>query len=142
MKLRSKILLALISVGVIPLVVALWVVGGMVASELEVQVQVRAQDSANVIEQTTTKTSSDDLALVALLSGNPFLVNAVYSAGLSGDVSQLTSFLANLDTLSFDQLQVLDKDGKQILRMFMNGNQEIPIDVRYGTPGDRSQPGR
>ena len=126
MKLRSKILLALISVGVIPLVIALWVVGDMVASELEVQVQVRAHDSANFIEQTTTKTSSDDLALVALLSSNPFLVNAVYSAGLSGDVSQLTSFLSNLENLSFDQLQVLDKDGKQILRMFMNGNQEIP----------------
>ncbi|MBW2511117.1 MAG: hypothetical protein JRE01_03685, partial [Deltaproteobacteria bacterium] len=107
MKLRSKILLALISVGVIPLVVALWVVGGMVASELELQVQMRNQDSANFIEQATTKTSSGDLALVTLLSSNPFLVNAVYSAGLSGDVSQLTSFLSNLEKLSFDQIQVL-----------------------------------
>ena len=126
MKLRSKILLALISVGVIPLVVALWVVNGMVASELELQVQMRNQDSANFIEQATTKTSSDDLALVTLLSGNPLLVNALYSAGVSGDVSQLTSFLYNLDSLSFDQVQVLDKDGQQILRVFMNGNQEIP----------------
>ncbi|MBW2473088.1 MAG: HAMP domain-containing protein [Deltaproteobacteria bacterium] len=126
MKLRSKILLALISVGVIPLVVALWVVGGMVASELELQVQMRNQDSANFIEQATTKTSSGDLALVTLLSSNPFLVNAVYSAGLSGDVSQLTSFLSNLEKLSFDQIQVLGKDGQQILRVFMNGNQEIP----------------
>ena len=126
MKLRSKILLALISVGVIPLVVALWVVNGMVASELELQVQMRNQDSANFIEQATTKTSSDDLALVTLLSGNPLLVNALYSAGVSGDVSQLTSFLYNLDSLSFDQVQVLDKDGQQILRVFMDGNQEIP----------------
>ncbi len=126
MKLRSKILLALISVGVIPLVIGLWVVGGMVASELEVQVQVRARDSANVIEQTTSKASADDLKLVALLSGNPFLVNAVYSAGLNSDVSQLTSFLYTLDNLSFDQLQVLDKGGKQLLRVFMNDNQEVP----------------
>ena len=126
MKLRSKILLALISISVIPLVIALWVVGGMVASELELQVQVRSQDSANFIEKTTSRVSSDDLEMVALLSGNPFLVNAVYSAGLSSDVSQLTSFLSSLETLTFDQLQILDKDGKQIIRMFMNGNQEIP----------------
>ncbi|MEN8687090.1 MAG: methyl-accepting chemotaxis protein [Desulfuromonadales bacterium] len=126
MKLRSKILLALISISVIPLVIALWVVGGMVASELELQVQVRSQDSVNFIEKTTSRVSSDDLERVALLSGNPFLVNAVYSAGLSSDVSQLTSFLSSLETLTFDQLQILDKDGKQIIRMFMNGNQEIP----------------
>ena len=109
MKLKSKILLALISISVIPLVIALWVVGGMVASELELQVQVRSQDSANFIEQTTSRASSDDLKMVTLLSGNPFLVNAVYSAGLSGDVSQLTSFLSSLDALYFDQLQILDQ---------------------------------
>ena len=87
MKLRAKILLALISISVIPLVIALWVVGGMVASELELQVQVRSQDSANFIDQTISRASLDSQEMVALLAGNPFLVNAVYSAGLSGDVS-------------------------------------------------------
>ena len=126
MKLRSKILLALVSISVFPLVIALWVVGGMVASELESQVQLRSLDTASFIEQTTSRASTDDLKMVELLSGNPFLVNAVYSAGLSGDVSQLTSFLSGLEALSFDQFQVLDKNGQQILRMSMNGNQDIP----------------
>ena len=58
MKLRSKILLALVSVSVIPLVISLLMIGGMVSDELEVQMQVRAQDSANFIEQTTTRTST------------------------------------------------------------------------------------
>jgi methyl-accepting chemotaxis protein len=126
MKLRSKILLALVSVGVVPLVISLFMVGGMVADELEVQMQVRAQDSANFIEQTTTKASTDNLMLVQMLASNPFMVNAVYSAGLSNDNSQLVSLLANMDNLPFDQIQVLDKDGQRMYRGFVNGYAEIP----------------
>jgi methyl-accepting chemotaxis protein len=126
MKLRSKILLALVSVGVVPLVISLWVVGGMVTEELEVQVQVRAQDGANFIEQATTKASSENLILVEMMSSNPFLVNAVYSSGLSGDDAQLVSFFADMKGLPFDQLQVLDKEGKRLYRSFINGNEEAP----------------
>ena len=36
MKLRSKILLALVSVSVLPLVISLLMIGGMVSDELEV----------------------------------------------------------------------------------------------------------
>ncbi len=126
MNLRIKILLALISVSIIPLIISLWVVGGIVSDELETQMNVRAQDSANFIEQTTIKTSSEDLVLVEILAANPFLVNAVYAAGLSGDASQLVSFFAGMDGLPFDQVQILDKEGKIIYREFFNGNQEVP----------------
>ncbi len=126
MKLRSKILLALVSVSVIPMVITLWVVGGMIASELEMQIQVRGQDAANFIEQTTTKISSDDLARVQMMSSNPFLVNAVYSAGLSGDTAQLVSFIDGLGELPFDQIQILDKEGKRLYRQMLGGNQDLP----------------
>jgi len=125
MKLRSKILLALISVSVVPLVISLLMIGGMVSDELEVQLAVRAQDSANFIEQTTTRTSSENLTLVQLMANNPFMVNAVYSAGLSGDSDQLTSVIANLKGLPFDQVQVLDKEGQRLYRGFANGYEEI-----------------
>ena len=126
MKLRSKILLALVSVGVVPLVISLWVVGGIVASELEVQTQVRAQDAANFIEQTTTSASTENLTLVKMLASNPFMVNAVYSAGLSGDDAQLSSLLAEREDLPFDQIQVLNKAGQLLYRGFAHGNEEIP----------------
>jgi len=126
MKLRSKMLLALVSVSVVPLVIALWIVGGIVANELEIQMEVRARDAANFIEQTTTKASSEDLTLVQMLAGNPLLVNAVYSAGLSGDPSQLVSFVASLEDLSFDQIQVLDKDGQRLHRAILGENEAIP----------------
>ncbi|MCK4509621.1 MAG: hypothetical protein KAU27_13815, partial [Desulfuromonadales bacterium] len=70
MKLRSKILLALVSVSVVPLVISLWMVGGMVGSELEIQMQLRAQDSANFIEHTTTSVSTENLTLVQMLAGS------------------------------------------------------------------------
>jgi methyl-accepting chemotaxis protein len=126
MKLRSKILLALVSVGVIPLIIALWVVGGMVANDLETQMQIRAQDSANFIEQTTTKASTENLTLVQMVASNPFMVNGVYSANLSGDNSQLVSLFSDMEHLPFDQLQVLDKEGNRLYRVFVNGNEEIP----------------
>ncbi len=126
MKLRSKILLALVSVSVIPLILSLWVVGGMVAGELEIQVQERARGSANFVEQITRKSSSENLTLVQMLASNPFMVNALYSANLSGDNSQLVSFLSDMENLPFDQLQVLNEQGQRLYRGFANQDKEIP----------------
>ncbi|MDH3454226.1 MAG: methyl-accepting chemotaxis protein [Desulfuromonadales bacterium] len=126
MRLRSKILLALVSVGVIPLLLSLWVIGGLVADELEVQMQGRIHDAANFVEQTTASISTENLTLVQMLASNPFMVNAVYSAALSGSNAQLVSLLADMENLPFDQIQVLDKDGRRLYRGFVNGNKEIP----------------
>ncbi|MBE0575401.1 MAG: HAMP domain-containing protein [Desulfuromonadales bacterium] len=126
MKLRSKILLALVSVGVIPLMLSLWVIGGMVADELEAQLQARVYDSANFIKQTTSGSSIEKETLVQMLAGNPFLINAVYSAGSSGDNGQLINFFTNMENLPFDQVQVLDKQGQRLYRTFVNGGNEIP----------------
>ncbi|MDT8443142.1 MAG: methyl-accepting chemotaxis protein [Desulfuromonadales bacterium] len=126
MKLRSKILFALVSVGVIPLVVSLWVIGGTVADELEVQTQARLHDSAKFVEQATTNIAAENLRLLQMLAGNPFLVNAVYSAGSSGDNGQLINFFTNMENLPFNQIQVLDKQGQRFYRTFVNGGKEIP----------------
>ncbi len=126
MKLRSKILLALVSVSVVPLVISFLMIGGMVSDQLEVQMQERAQDSANFIEQTTTGASTDNLKLVRLLASNPFMVNAVYSAALNGDNAQLVSVFGSLEDLPFDQIQVLDKEGQRLFRSFANAGEEIP----------------
>jgi len=126
MKLRSKILLALVSVGVIPLVISLWIVSGMVGDELETQMKVRAHDAANFIEQTTTKASTENTVIAEMIASNPFMVNGVYSATLSGDSAQLVSLLGNLEDMPFDQVQVLDKDGGRIYRAFVNNYPEIP----------------
>jgi methyl-accepting chemotaxis protein len=126
MKLRSKILLALVSVSVVPLIVSLWIVGGMVGSELEVQMQLRAQDSANFIEHTTTSISKENLTLVQMLAGNSNMVNAVYSDGVVGGNAQLVRLFDSLEDLPFDQVQVLDGKGQRLYRGFLNGNEEIP----------------
>jgi methyl-accepting chemotaxis protein len=106
--------------------ISFWIVGGIVSSEFEAQTQVRAQDSANFVEQTTTSASTENLMLVKMLASNPFMVNAVYSAGLSGDDAQLVSILADMEDLPFDQIQILNKDGQRIYRSFSHGNEKIP----------------
>jgi len=126
MKLRSKILLALIFVGVTPLVISLWVIGGMVSDGLETQTQARTQQVADFIQKTITRTSAENLTLVQLMASNPLMVNAVYSADFSGDDDQLTSMFTDMDALPFDQIQVLGKEGKQLFRVFKTGSKEIP----------------
>jgi len=126
MKLRSKILLALVSVSVIPLIVSFWVVGGKVSTEMQNRIELRGQDAANFISVATSRTSTENLTLVQMLSSNPFMVNGIYSAGLSGDNAQLVSLLNDMEYLPFDQVQVLDKDGKQLYRTILNGNDETP----------------
>ncbi len=80
MKLRSKILLSLVSVGVIPLMCSLLIVGDKASSETQKTIEMRAQDAANFIAVATGKISTENLTLVQLLSSNPFLVNGIYSA--------------------------------------------------------------
>ena len=126
MKLRSKILLALVSVSVIPLVISLWMAGGMVISELEAQMQVRSQDSANFIEHTTTTISSENLMMVQMLAGSADMINAVYSDGVSGGSSQIAKVFDGREDLPFDQIQVLNGKGERLYRGFLNGNEELP----------------
>lgn len=126
MKLRSKILVALVSVSVIPLVFSLWMIGGMAAGELEVQMHLRAQDSASFIEQITTTIPSENLMLVQMLASKSSVVNAVYSDGVSGGNAQLVSVFADMADLPFDQIQVLNGKGQRLYRGFLNGNEEHP----------------
>jgi len=126
MKLRSKILLALIFVGVTPLVISLWVIGGMVNDALEAQTQVQTQQVANFIQQAITRTSAENLTLVQMMASSPFIVNAVYSADLNGDDGQLANLFTDMDALPFDQIQVLGKKGKRLYRIFKKGFKEIP----------------
>jgi len=126
MKLRSKILFALVTVGIIPLVLSFWIVGGVATSEQQKQVELRARDAANFISVATSKTSTENLTLVQALASNPFMVNGIYSATLSGDNAQLVSLLDGMNYLPFDQVQVLDKEGKRLYRLFANGDKETP----------------
>jgi len=125
MKLRSKILLALVAVAVVPLVASLWFAGGMATGELEHQIDNQLRHQAIFLQQTTTNTSAENLNYVRLLAQHPLLINAIYSADLSGDTSQLHSVIAGLDDLPFDQVQVLDPAGKVVYRAFL-GHEEIP----------------
>jgi methyl-accepting chemotaxis protein len=126
MKLRSKILLALIFVGITPLVISLWVIGGMVNDGLEAQTQARTQQVADFIQQTIIRTSEENLTLVQQMASNPLMVNAVYSADLNGEDDQLTSLFTDMDSLPFDQIQVLGKGGMRLYRVFKSDSKEIP----------------
>lgn len=125
MRLRFKILFALIAVSIVPLVISLWIAGKMSLEELEGQQTAKVNRAAIFLQQTITNSSMENLKYVKLMAGNPFTVNAVYSAVQSGDTSQLTEVVFRNDDLPFDQVQVLDNDGKQIYRELI-GVEDLP----------------
>jgi methyl-accepting chemotaxis protein len=116
MKLRVKILFALILVSVVPLVISLWITGGMSVKELEGQLLTQANRATVVLQQTTTNSSQENLNYISLLARSPLTINAIYSRATSGDSSQLVSLFAGVENLPFDQIQVLDTEGRQIYR--------------------------
>ena len=116
MRLRFKILFALIAVSIVPLVVSLWFAGEMSLEELERQLNTRALRASIFLEQTATNASMENLKYIRLMASNPLMVNAVYSSSVSGNTSQLTSVLANIEDLPFDEVQVLDVDGTILYR--------------------------
>jgi len=116
MRLRFKILLALITVSIVPLVASLWIAGEMSTEELERQLSARARRASIFLEQTATNASTENLKYIKLLASNPLMVNAVYSSSVSGNASQLVSVLANIDDLPFDEVQILDVEGAVLYR--------------------------
>lgn len=125
MRLRFKILFALIAVSIVPLVISLWIAGKMSLEELEGQQTAKVNRAAIFLQQTITNSSMENLKYAKLMAGNPFTVNAVYSAVQSGDTSQLTEVVFRNDDLPFDQMQVLDNNGKQIYRELI-GMEDLP----------------
>jgi methyl-accepting chemotaxis protein len=125
MRLRFKILFALIIVSIVPVVISLWIAGGMSVNELEGQQAAKVERASIFLQQTTTNSSKENLGYIKLLASNPLTVNAVYSATLSGETSQLESVLARNDDLPFDQFQILDREGRQVYREFID-MEELP----------------
>jgi hypothetical protein len=130
MKIRTKILLAMIAVSVIPLIIALWIVGNMAADDLEQQNLLRMKRAKIFVEQTVTYTSTELLNSIVALAHHPDLLAALNppAAPVRGVQAPptLDSAAAGLGKLPFDQLQLLDRSGQRLLRRFYHGKSEIP----------------
>jgi methyl-accepting chemotaxis protein len=118
LKLRWKILLALVTLSVLPLFSTLYVLSGLTLKEVERSMDARFHQVANFAERSTVYSQREVVNYIKLMSRNADMVNAVYYASLTNDFLQLEEVIRDSQEIfNFDLLEVLDKEGNALLRI-------------------------
>ncbi|HAD04411.1 MAG TPA: hypothetical protein DCF93_07200, partial [Desulfuromonas sp.] len=115
--LRWKILIALLSLSVIPLVVSLVIMNGLIERQLDRDMQQRAKGVVNFALK-NVETSQRELAnYIQFLAGNTDMVNSIYYASLTGDNEQIKRVVEGMQkNINLNTTLVVDKTGKVLLQ--------------------------
>lgn len=117
LKLRWKILTALIGLSLIPLAASLYIVSGLASRQIERDLQIRLETVQNLLERNTAYTQREKGNYAKLLASNTSLVDAVRLAARTGDTAPLKEELADVHRLfNFDMVEILDSQGKRLYR--------------------------
>jgi methyl-accepting chemotaxis protein len=123
--LRSKILVALVALSVVPLFVILLILSGVMARQFEKGMQASLRAMSAFAERSAAGSQQDLLNYVKMTGRNNDMVNAVFYSSLTGDTSQLDMVIQqSQEVFRFDLVEVLNKDGEVIFR-FLPGSQTI-----------------
>lgn len=118
LKVRWKILLALVALSVIPLIVSLLVVYRLSERQLETDLDLRLAAVATLVERSTTSAQREKGNYIQLLAANKEVGGAVRYAALLGPTRQLTDqFEQSHRLFNFDLLVVFDPQGEPLLRL-------------------------
>ncbi len=122
MRLRHKTLIILLMVAVVPLLISLLVLSIFTKKQIAGNMAQLAQSSGNYVERTTEKEQVALTNYMKLISVGSDLVNGTYFASLTGDKGQLDEYLEQILTqYNFDLLEVLDPEGKTLIRKQVEG---------------------
>ncbi len=127
MKLRGKTMLVLLLVAVVPLLVSLIFLSNFTKDQIRSSMVQFAEKSSNFVERSTSRSQQELTNYLSLLSNSSDLVNALYYASLTQDVDQLNDLVVNVHSqYSLDILEVLDTEGKSILRVRVDEDLALP----------------
>lgn len=117
LKLRWKILAALIGLSLIPLAVSLYIVSGVATRQIEKDLQLRLETVQNIIDRNTANAQKEKGNYAKLLASNAAFVDAVQGALRTRNTSLITEQLADAHRLfNFDLVEILDDTGNLLLR--------------------------
>ncbi|MFA5515061.1 MAG: methyl-accepting chemotaxis protein [Desulfuromonadales bacterium] len=117
LKLRWKLLAALIGVSVIPLTSSLLFVSSIAEKQLEKDQRERMEMVTGLMERSARFAQREKANYVRLLADNGRIAAVVETAKASGSIRQLDRELRNLgDFFNFHQMEVLNEEGELIWR--------------------------
>jgi len=126
LKLRWKILFALIGLSVTPMLVTLVLISGLTDDLIQRDMSQLAEKTGNFAERSTASSQRENANYIDLLCSNTDVVNATYYATLTQDVDQLSELIVKARArYDFDLLEVRGTDGGRLLRI---GRQGLSLD--------------
>jgi methyl-accepting chemotaxis protein len=118
LKLRWKILLALVALSVFPLIITLYILSGLTVKEVERSMDARLRQAASFAERSMVYSQREVVNTIKLMSRNADMVNAVHDASLTGDFLRLEDVIReSREIFNFDLVEVRDKEGNVFLRI-------------------------
>jgi methyl-accepting chemotaxis protein len=117
LKLRWKILLAMIGLSVIPLAVSFLIVSGLSERQLERDQQARMELVTGLIERNTRFAEREKTNYIRLLADNTHTGSLLHMAEVLQTTVQLERSFSNISYLfNFDFFEILDRDGNPLLQ--------------------------
>ncbi|MDZ4183673.1 MAG: methyl-accepting chemotaxis protein [Desulfuromonadales bacterium] len=111
-RLRTKILLPLLCLSLIPLVLTLAVISRLSQTQIEKSMQMRKSDISNFVERNTTYTQAEKFNYLRLIAQNDGLVTDVVAVAAGAEMTGLTARLEALRRdYRFDTLELLNPAG-------------------------------
>ncbi len=127
MKLRWKILLALIGLSVIPLAAALIILSGFTDEQMERGMQVRADEVARFVHESIEASEREAANYIRLSSRDTDLVNSIYFSDNPDEMLGLKSGVEDAQEIfNFDLIQILNREGKVLRRSLGEEHHDIP----------------
>jgi methyl-accepting chemotaxis protein len=115
LNLRRKILTALLSLALVPLIITLVVLSTMVERQMTHEIEKRGNQVMVYVKKSIEVSTREISSFVTFFSRNTDLVNAVYYAALTGDSEQIKRISDDaIKESQADLLVILDKSGKPI----------------------------
>ena len=115
LNLRRKILTALLSLALVPLIITLVVLSTMVERQMTHEIEKRGNQVMVYVKKSIEVSTREISSFVTFFSRNTDLVNAVYYASLTGDSEQIKGISDEaIKESRADLLVILDKSGQPI----------------------------
>jgi methyl-accepting chemotaxis protein len=115
LNLRRKILTALLSLALVPLIITLVVLSTMVERQMTHEIEKRGNQVMVYVKKSIEVSTREISSFVTFFSRNTDLVNAVYYGALTGDSEQIKRISDEaIKESRADLLVILDKSGKPI----------------------------
>jgi len=110
--LRSKILLALLSLSLPPLLLVSLIFTNMTDNRFNQELQTRAERAGHFVEETSKARQHELATRLVPLQENGELINAIHFSQLTGDTSRLEPLLQNIKKIyAIDRIELLNQNG-------------------------------